>query len=51
MLTRVIYDKNFEIPGLTILPGEIKQISLAPLISGADLSKKKVMDYQLIFLP
>ena len=44
-LTRVIYDMNFEIPGVTITPGTVNGITLVSLIEGKDMSKKKIMDY------
>ena len=48
-MTRVLYDKNFEIPGIEIKPGSISNLALGSL--NIDQSMKKIMDYVLVFKP
>jgi hypothetical protein len=46
-----VYDQLTGIPGLTIAPGPITQISLSPANSSTLLSTSKNVLYQLSFLP
>jgi hypothetical protein len=49
--TNVIYDWRTNINGIQIIPGKITGVSMKPVTSGLYSSKKKVMDYEIKFVP